>query len=70
MFKLKEDLKAMLKSEDFLNDVAKRQGAVANMEKPARIAICFIFSLGLQSIWVDCGWSTFPAPIRQGHSYL
>ena len=35
MFKLREDLQAMLKSEDFITDVAKRQGAVANMEKPA-----------------------------------
>lgn len=34
MFKLKDDLRRMLKSEDFITDVAKRQGAVANMEKP------------------------------------
>ena len=34
IFKLKDDLRAMLVSDAFFADVAKRQGSVANMEKP------------------------------------
>ncbi|MCX6658787.1 MAG: hypothetical protein NTX81_00190 [Candidatus Bathyarchaeota archaeon] len=34
IFKLRKDLLAMLQSEDFLTDVAKRRGAAANMGKP------------------------------------
>jgi hypothetical protein len=34
MFKLKEDLRAILQSEDFVNDVKKRLGSVSNMKKP------------------------------------
>jgi len=35
MCKLEKDLQAMLKSEEFRADVARRQGSVANMRKPA-----------------------------------
>jgi hypothetical protein len=35
MFKLKEDSQAMLRSEDFLTAVTKREGLVANMRSPA-----------------------------------
>lgn len=34
IFKLKEDLRTMILSVDFLNYVVKRQGSVANMGKP------------------------------------
>ncbi len=50
IFKLREDLRAMLLSEDFLTDVAKRQGAVANMEKPATHLIDAAIRMGAQIV--------------------
>ncbi len=51
IFKLKEDLRDMLLSEDFLNDVVKRQGSVANMEKPDTHLIDAAVKMGRQ----NCG---------------
>lgn len=53
MFKLTDDLRRMLKSEDFLNDVEKRQGAVANMEKPATHQIDAALRMGARIVSVD-----------------
>ena len=53
MFKLTEDLRRMLKSEDFLTDVAKRQGAVANMEKPATHLVDAAIKMGAKIISID-----------------
>ena len=53
MFKLREDLRAMLQSEDFITDVAKRQGAVANMEKPATHLVDAAIRMGAKIVSVD-----------------
>lgn len=53
MFKLKEDLKAMVQSEDFLTDVAKRQGAVANMEKAATHLVDAAIKMGAKIVSVE-----------------
>jgi len=55
MFKLKEDLKAMLKSEAFLIDVAKRQGLVSNMEKPASHLVDEVIKMGGEIVSVSIG---------------
>lgn len=57
MFKLKEDLKAMLQSEDFLTDVAKRQGSVANMKKPATYLVDEAIAMGAKIVSVSGGKS-------------
>jgi len=53
MFKLKEDLQAMVQSEDFLTDLAKRQGAVANMEKPANHLVDAAIKMGAKIVSVE-----------------
>ncbi|HUX48134.1 MAG TPA: hypothetical protein VMV76_03005 [Dehalococcoidia bacterium] len=53
MFKLREDLRAMLQSEDFIADVAKRQGSVANMEKPATHLVDAALRMGAKIVSVD-----------------
>jgi len=53
MFKLKQDLRAMLLSDDFINDVAKRQGLTANMEKPATHLVDAALRMGAKIISVD-----------------
>jgi hypothetical protein len=53
MFKLKEDLKAMLQSEDFLTDVAKRQGSAANMGKSATHLVDAAIKMGAEIVSVD-----------------
>jgi len=53
MFKLEKDLQAMLKSEAFLIDVAKRKGAVANMEKPATHLVDEAMKMGAEIVSVD-----------------
>jgi len=53
MFKLKEDLKAMLESEDFRTAVAKRQGSVANMKKAASHLIDEATKMGGRIVSVD-----------------
>jgi TRAP-type uncharacterized transport system substrate-binding protein len=53
MFKLSEDLRRMLKSEDFKADVEKRQGAVANMEKPATPLVDAAIAMGAEIVSVD-----------------
>jgi hypothetical protein len=53
MFKLKEDLEAMLRSDDFLSAVAKRQGSVANMEKPATYLVDRAIKMGARIVSVD-----------------
>jgi len=53
MFKLKEDLQAMLESGDFLKDVAKRKGSAANMEKPATHLVDAAIKVGAKIVSVD-----------------
>jgi hypothetical protein len=53
MFKLKEDLKTMLQSEDFISAVAKRQGSVANMRKPATHLVDEALKMGAKIVAVD-----------------
>ena len=53
MFKLKEDLQAMLRSGDFLTAVAKRQGSVANMKKPGSHLIDEAMKMGTKIVSVD-----------------
>ncbi len=53
MFKLKEDLQAMLQSEDFLTDVAKRQGLVSNMKKPGSHLIDAAIKMGAKIVSVE-----------------
>ena len=53
MFKLKEDLHAMVKSEDFIIAVAKRQGSVANMDKPATQLVDQAIKIGARIISVE-----------------
>jgi hypothetical protein len=53
MFKLKDDLQAMLKSETFITDVGKREGLVANMEKPATYLIDAAIEMGGKIVSVD-----------------
>ena len=53
MFTLKEDLKAMLQSEDFLTDVAKRKGLVANMDKPATHLVDAAVKMGAKIVSVS-----------------
>jgi len=53
MFKLEKDLEAMLKSEAFLVDVAKRQGSVANMEKPATHLVDEAIKMGAKIVSVE-----------------
>lgn len=53
MFKIKEDLQAMLKSEDFLTDVAKRQGSMSNMEKPAIHLVDAAIKMGAKIVSVE-----------------
>lgn len=53
IFKLKEDLWAMLLSEDFFTNVMKRQGSVANMEKPATHLVDAVIRMGAQIVSVD-----------------
>ena len=53
IFKLKEDLRIMLLSEDFLTDVAKRRGSVANMGKPATNLVDAAIRMGAQIISVN-----------------
>ena len=55
MFKLEKDLQAMLKSETFLIDVAKRQGSVANMEKPATHLVDEAMKMGAKIVSVGIG---------------
>ncbi len=55
IFKLKEDLRTMLQSEEFLTDVAKRQGSVANMEKPAAHLVDGAIGMGAKIVSVDLG---------------
>jgi len=57
MFKLEKDLEAMLKSETFLIDVAKRQGSAANMEKPATHLVDAAIKMGAKIVSVDFGKS-------------
>ncbi len=58
MFKLEKDLQAMLKSEDFIADVEKRQGAVANMGKPATHLVDAAIRMGAEIISVCVGKNT------------
>jgi len=53
MFKLTEDLRCILKSEDFLTDVAKRQGMAANMEKPSTHLVDAAIAMGAKIISVE-----------------
>ena len=53
IFKLKEDLRAMLLSKDFLADVVKRQGSVANMQKPATHLVDAAIQMGAEIVSVD-----------------
>lgn len=53
IFKLKEDLRTMLLSEEFLADVVKRQGSVANMEKPDNHLVDAAIRMGAQVVSVD-----------------
>jgi len=53
MFKLKADLRAMLQSEDFLIDVAKRRGSASNMDKPATHLVDAAMEMGARIISVD-----------------
>jgi len=53
MFKLEKDLEAMLKSEAFRIDVAKRQGLVSNMERPASHLIDAAIKMGAEIVSVD-----------------
>jgi len=53
MFKLKQDLRAMLQSEDFLSDVARRQGSAANMEKPATHLVDAAIKMGARIVSVE-----------------
>lgn len=53
MCKLKEDLRDMLQSEDFLTDVAKRQGSVANMEKPDTHLVDEAIKMGAKIVSVE-----------------
>jgi hypothetical protein len=53
MFKLKEDLRAMLQSEDFFTAVAKRQGSVSNMKKPSSDLVDEAVKMGAEIISVN-----------------
>lgn len=53
MFKVKEDLHAMLQSGDFLTDVAKRQGSVCNMTKPAIHLVDEAIKMGAEIVSVE-----------------
>lgn len=53
MFKLKEELVAMLKSEDFRTAVAKRQGSVANMMKPVSHVVDEAVKMGAKIVSVE-----------------
>jgi hypothetical protein len=55
MFKLKQDLQNMLEAEEFLVAVAKRQGAVANMEKPATHLVDAALRMGAKIVSVGVG---------------
>jgi len=55
MFKLEKDLQAMLKSEAFLIDVAKRKGSAANMEKPATHLVDAAIKMGAKIVSVSIG---------------
>lgn len=50
IFKLKEDLRAILLSDEFLADVAKRRGSVGNMEKPVRDLVDAAIRIGAKSV--------------------
>jgi len=52
MFKLEKDLQAMLKSEEFRADVARRQGSVANMRKPATHLVDEALRMGTEIVSV------------------
>lgn len=53
IFKLKQDLGAMLQSDDFLTDVMKRQGSGNNMEKQATHLVDAAIRMGAQILSVD-----------------
>jgi hypothetical protein len=53
MFKLKEDLRVMLQSEDFLAAVTKRQGSVAGMEKAGTHLADEAVKMGARIVSVD-----------------
>jgi hypothetical protein len=55
MFKLKQDLQGMLESEDFRTAVAKRQGSVANMRKPATHLVDEAIKMGAKIVSVEVG---------------
>jgi hypothetical protein len=53
MFKLKQDLEAMLRSEEFLTAVGKRQGSVSNMKKSATHLVDEAMKMGGRIISVE-----------------
>ena len=53
MFKVKQDLQAMLQSEDFLTAVTNRQGSLANMKKPGSHLVDEAIKMGAKIISVE-----------------
>jgi len=64
MLKLEKDLQGMLKSEDFLIDVEKRKGSVANMTKPDTYLVDEAIKMGARIMSVGVGKN--PASRKKG----